>query len=77
MSTNLSNPPLPTTNFPSKSKSDSKRDSDSSSDVDLFDGTLDPIYAAKARILNDAIQDIGMGRYQWALFFVAGFGWYA
>ncbi|KAG6835635.1 hypothetical protein H0H93_016327 [Arthromyces matolae] len=26
---------------------------------------LDPVYQAKAQILNEAIQDIGMGRYQW------------
>lgn len=38
-------------------------------------GTLDPIYEAKARILNHAIQDIGMGKYQWQLFVVVGFGW--
>lgn len=31
---------------------------------DVFEGTLDPIYEAKAKILNDAIQEIGMGRYQ-------------
>jgi hypothetical protein len=36
---------------------------------------VDPIYAAKARVLNVAIQEIGMGRYQWQLFFVIGFGW--
>ncbi|ORY35320.1 major facilitator superfamily transporter [Naematelia encephala] len=36
---------------------------------------VDPIYAAKAQVLNRAIQDIGMGRYQWQLFFVIGFGW--
>lgn len=36
---------------------------------------IDPLYHAKAQLLNDAIQDIGMGRYQWHLFFVAGFGW--
>ena len=28
------------------------------------DDTLDPVYHAKARILNDAIQEIGMGKYQ-------------
>lgn len=27
-------------------------------------GSVDPIYAAKAQALNDAIQSIGMGRYQ-------------
>ncbi|KAJ7273809.1 MFS general substrate transporter [Mycena rebaudengoi] len=28
------------------------------------DDAIDPIYQAKARILNDALQEIGMGRYQ-------------
>ena len=32
-------------------------------DVYAGDG-LDPVYQAKARILNDALQEIGMGRYQ-------------
>jgi hypothetical protein len=41
----------------------------------LEDSSLDPVYAAKARILNKAIQEIGMGRYQWQLFIVIGFGW--
>ncbi|KAG1750418.1 major facilitator superfamily domain-containing protein [Suillus paluster] len=46
--------------------------------IDLYDdGYNDPVYQAKARILNRAIQDIGMGRYQWYLFVVAGFGWFA
>ncbi|KAI8978703.1 sugar transporter [Trametes punicea] len=46
---------------------------------DIFedDSGVDPIYQAKARILNDAIQEIGMGRYQWYLFIVAGFGWFS
>ncbi|WWC66074.1 uncharacterized protein I303_108696 [Kwoniella dejecticola CBS 10117] len=43
-------------------------------DETVIDG-VDPVYAAKARVLNRAIQDIGMGRYQWQLFFVIGFGW--
>ncbi|KAF2198518.1 major facilitator superfamily transporter [Delitschia confertaspora ATCC 74209] len=41
----------------------------------LEEGSLDPIYEAKAKVLNKAIQDIGMGRYQWQLFIVVGFGW--
>jgi MFS family permease len=41
----------------------------------LPEGTVDPVYAAKAHILNNAIQEIGMGRYQWQLFVVVGFGW--
>ncbi|KPI40437.1 putative MFS-type transporter [Cyphellophora attinorum] len=43
----------------------------------LPEGTLDPVYEAKARVLNRAIQDIGMGWYQWQLFVVIGFGWAA
>lgn len=31
----------------------------------LEDGSLDPVYEAKAKMLNKAMQDIGMGRYQW------------
>ncbi|KAI5813176.1 MFS general substrate transporter [Pyronema omphalodes] len=41
------------------------------------DDTVSPTYAKKAHVLNAAIQEIGMGRYQWGLFFVAGFGWCA
>jgi len=33
--------------------------------IDLYnDGYVDPVYQAKARILNRSIQDIGMGKYQ-------------
>ena len=35
----------------------------------------DANYKAKAEVLNQAIQTIGMGRYQWQLFVVIGFGW--
>ncbi|KAM3084420.1 hypothetical protein ACMFMG_001475 [Clarireedia jacksonii] len=38
-------------------------------------GTIDPVYEAKARVLNEAVQEIGMGWYQWQLFIVVGFGW--
>ncbi|KAK0617953.1 major facilitator superfamily transporter [Bombardia bombarda] len=38
-------------------------------------GQIDPVYEAKAKILNHAIQQIGMGRYQYQLFIVVGFGW--
>ena len=41
------------------------------------EGHVDPCYQAKAQLLNDAVQEIGMGRYQWHLFFVAGFGWFS
>ncbi|EIN05730.1 MFS general substrate transporter [Punctularia strigosozonata HHB-11173 SS5] len=45
---------------------------------DLYDAdSIDPIYRDKARLISRAMQDIGMGKYQWWLFCVAGFGWFA
>ncbi|KAF5385725.1 hypothetical protein D9757_005514 [Collybiopsis confluens] len=41
------------------------------------DGSIDAVYQAKARVLNNAIQEIGMGKYQVYLFICAGFGWFA
>ena len=41
----------------------------------LSKGAVDPVYEGKAQVLNNAIQDIGMGWYQWQLFVVVGFGW--
>ncbi|KAJ7173856.1 MFS general substrate transporter [Mycena filopes] len=46
-------------------------------DADSEHRHVDPVYHAKARILNAAIQEIGMGRYQVYLFICAGFGWFA
>jgi len=40
-------------------------------------GGVDPIFEAKSAILNSAIQQIGMGKYQWKLFTLCGFGWAA
>jgi hypothetical protein len=31
----------------------------------------------KSMIINKAVQDIGMGRYNWQLFVLCGFGWFA
>ena len=31
----------------------------------------------KSKVINKAIQDIGMGPYQWQLFVLCGFGWLA
>ncbi|KAJ7267209.1 major facilitator superfamily domain-containing protein [Mycena rebaudengoi] len=38
---------------------------------------IKPIFLAKVKVLNDSILECGMGRYQWELFFSAGFGWFA
>ncbi|KAJ5895611.1 hypothetical protein N7495_007302 [Penicillium taxi] len=43
--------------------------------ITLSNGEPDDSYKAKANVLNQAIQEIGMGRYQWQLFVVIGFGW--
>ncbi|CUM64499.1 uncharacterized protein PRCAT00002104001 [Priceomyces carsonii] len=37
---------------------------------------MNAVYNSKVKLLNDALQDIGMGRFQWTLFVVAGFGWF-
>ncbi|PTB78340.1 MFS general substrate transporter [Trichoderma longibrachiatum ATCC 18648] len=34
-------------------------------------------YEIKSKLINKAIQDIGMGRYNWHLFILCGFGWFA
>ncbi|KIW64156.1 hypothetical protein PV04_09110 [Phialophora macrospora] len=36
----------------------------------------DEMYNAKIQIVNQAILDIGMGRYQWQLTILTGFGWF-
>ncbi|PPQ84174.1 hypothetical protein CVT24_002216 [Panaeolus cyanescens] len=41
------------------------------------EGVLEKRYHAKTVLINKAIRDIGMGRYQYKLFLVAGFGWFA
>ncbi|TXT09236.1 hypothetical protein VHUM_02710 [Vanrija humicola] len=38
---------------------------------------IKPAFLAKVDLLNKAIAEIGMGRYQYELFFSAGFGWFA
>jgi hypothetical protein len=38
-------------------------------------GGVDPVFEAKAAIVNSAFQQIGMGKYQWKLFALCGFGW--
>ncbi|KAL9000240.1 MAG: hypothetical protein Q9169_001142 [Polycauliona sp. 2 TL-2023] len=37
----------------------------------------DSAYDRKSKVINKAITDIGMGRYQWSLFALCGFGWLA
>ncbi|KAL4873248.1 hypothetical protein BDV12DRAFT_160677 [Aspergillus spectabilis] len=44
---------------------------------DLVASGQDSAYDRKSKVINRAIQDIGMGRYQWELFALCGFGWTA
>lgn len=46
-------------------------------EADVSASQHDSVYDRKSKVINKAIQDIGMGRYQWALFVLAGFGWLA
>ncbi|OJK03086.1 hypothetical protein ASPACDRAFT_76158 [Aspergillus aculeatus ATCC 16872] len=46
-------------------------------EADLVATGQDSVYDRKAKVINRAIQDIGMGRYQWELFAMCGFGWLA
>ncbi|KAI0270602.1 MFS general substrate transporter [Gloeopeniophorella convolvens] len=74
---------MPTMSTKSKSRSDETVNDLTSQPIilakeDIYDeGAVDPVYQAKARVLNQALQEIGMGKYQWALFVVAGFGWFS
>ncbi|EDK47170.1 hypothetical protein PVL30_002446 [Lodderomyces elongisporus] len=50
----------------------------SSSTFELFtEEDADKSYLAKSKLVADAIQEIGFGKYQIGLFFVAGFGWFS
>ncbi|KAL8812981.1 MAG: hypothetical protein Q9200_000608 [Gallowayella weberi] len=46
-------------------------------ECDLAASGHDTAYDRKSKVINKAITDIGMGRYQWSLFALCGFGWLA
>ncbi|KAF5856000.1 hypothetical protein ETB97_008036 [Aspergillus alliaceus] len=46
-------------------------------ETDVASSGHDSAYDRKAKVINRAVQDIGMGRYQWELFALCGFGWLA
>ena len=46
-------------------------------DADIGASGHDTAYDRKSKVVNKAIQDIGMGRYNWELFVLCGFGWFA
>lgn len=76
----------------SDEKDEEKRDSDSTHavttgltlemlkaevDSDLAAADMNTPYDRKSKVINKALTDIGMGRYQWQLFVLCGFGWLA
>lgn len=46
-------------------------------DAEIAASGTDSAYDRKSKVINRAIQDIGMGPYQWKLFVLCGFGWLA
>ncbi|KZT26542.1 putative sugar transporter [Neolentinus lepideus HHB14362 ss-1] len=46
-------------------------------DSDISTSQYDSVYDRKSKLISKAIQDIGMGRYQYELFCLCGFGWAA
>ncbi|PNY27443.1 MFS-type transporter [Tolypocladium capitatum] len=48
-----------------------------SDEVVLAVGRLLTRRQVKSKLINKAVQDIGMGRYNWQLFILCGFGWFA
>lgn len=65
----------PLTEDATKQDTDKVSISDASFDLVIPEATVGHEYAAKAMVLNQAVQSIGMGRYQILLFLVVGFGW--
>ena len=37
----------------------------------------DEVYEKKIAIMNEALIDLGMGSFQWKIFAMTGFGWFA
>ena len=46
-------------------------------DADISASGHNSTYDRKSKVVNKALIDIGMGRYQWELFVLCGFGWFA
>jgi hypothetical protein len=42
---------------------------------EFYGASISDSYRMKSEIVSKCMNDIGMGRYQWCLFVVTGFGW--
>ncbi|CCE80552.1 Piso0_003671 [Millerozyma farinosa CBS 7064] len=58
-------------------KSVSNKDVFTSEYVIYDDNDFDRVYLSKSKIITDAIDKIGFGKYQIGLFFISGFGWFS
>lgn len=45
--------------------------------IDFYGDSISRSYRMKSEIVAGCMNEIGMGRYQWALFLITGFGWVA
>lgn len=45
--------------------------------IEFYGDSISRSYRMKSEIVAECMNEIGMGRYQWALFFITGFGWVA
>lgn len=62
----------------SKKEAEVQEEVTSVDDSVLFkDDEFDSLYLHQSKVLSDAIDEIGFGRYQWGLLMVTGFGWWA
>lgn len=39
-------------------------------------GTSNGVYERKVAVMNQALIDLGMGRFQWKIYALTGFGWF-
>jgi hypothetical protein len=42
---------------------------------EFYGASISDSYRMKSEIVSNCMDEIGMGRYQWCLFVVTGFGW--
>lgn len=45
-------------------------------DTSIIGTSSDGVYERKVTIMNQALIDMGMGRFQWQIFAMTGFGWF-
>lgn len=48
---------------------------DDKANREFYNGSVTDRYRLKSELVSRCMEEIGMGRYQWELFVVTGFGW--